>query len=311
MEKIYFTISQIDANQRIDKYLKKQLANAPQSFIYRLFRLKDVRVNNIRVAQDYIIKDGDEILLFLSAEQKRDFIVEYEFSPVELHSPVIFENEDILVVNKERGLLVHSDINEQHQTLANQVLTYLFNKGEFDPTKRGYIPSPVGRIDKNTSGIVIFAKKQAVNQVLSKSFHDNEVERIYLALVHGNTDKKGTIRYALSKNDDNRGLVEVDEHGKEAVTNFKLLKAFADYSLLEVKLETGRSNQIRVHFAHIKHPLVGDHKYGLNDDVSILCLHSHKTKFFGINAPFEYLNDLQIEAPLLEDMADIINRIEE
>ena len=159
------------------------MPKAPASFIFRLFRLKDVRVDNVRVPQEYIIKNGDEITIFLTTEQKNDFIVAYEFTLVRLSSEVIFENEDILVVNKLRGLLVHSDINEQEFTLANQVLTYLHSKGEFDASKRGYIPSPVGRIDKNTSGIVIFAKKQEINQLLAKAFHDNSVDRTYLALV--------------------------------------------------------------------------------------------------------------------------------
>ncbi|HKM02448.1 MAG TPA: RluA family pseudouridine synthase [Bacilli bacterium] len=311
MEKIIYQITEIDANQRIDKYLKKQLPKAPTSFIFRLFRLKDVRVDNVRVPQEYIIKNGDEITIFLTTEQKNDFIVAYEFTLVRLSSEVIFENEDILVVNKLRGLLVHSDINEQEFTLANQVLTYLHSKGEFDASKRGYIPSPVGRIDKNTSGIVIFAKKQEINQLLAKAFHDNSVDRTYLALVHGQTDNRGKIRLALTKNVYNKGLVEVDERGKEGVTNFKLLRAYENFSLLEVKLETGRSNQIRVHFAHIAHPIVGDHKYGIEDDFRTLCLHHHKVKFANMEGPALYLNDLEFVADLPEDIQNILNSLEE
>lgn len=310
MEKIVFKITQIDANQRIDKYLKKQLPMAPSSFIYRLFRLKDVRINGQRVAQDYIINTDEELSIFLSKQQKDDFIVAYEFVPVKLKSDVIYENDDLLVVNKQRGLLVHSDINEQDDTLANQVLTYLSGKDEFNPANRGYIPSPIGRIDKNTSGIVIFAKKQEVNQILSKALHDNTVERTYLALVHGRTDNKGRINYALSKEVNSRGLVFVSERGKEAITNFKLVKSFPEHSLLEVKLETGRSNQIRVHLAHINHPIVGDHKYGERDYVDTLCLHHYKLRFYNMEGLFDYLNNIEFTAPLPQDFNDILDGIE-
>lgn len=311
MEKLIFKITEIEANQRIDKYLKKQLANAPSSFIYRLFRLKDVKVDNKKVDQNYIIQHGEEISIFLSKQQKEDFIVAYEFKPVPLRADIIFENNDLLAVNKPTGLLVHSDINEQEDTLTNQVLTYLNNKSEFNPANRGYVPSPIGRIDKNTSGLVIFAKKQEVNQLLSKALHDNTVERLYLTLVHGQTDHKGKINYALSKEVNNRGLVFVDERGKPSVTHYKLLKDYGDYSLLEVKLETGRSNQIRVHLAHIAHPIVGDEKYGKRGQFSTLCLHHYKMKFYNMEGTLSYLNDKELSAPLPKDFDQILQEIEE
>lgn len=311
MEKIVFSITNLDANQRIDKYLMKQLANAPQSFIFRLFRLKDVRVNEVKVAQNYIVNMGDEVTIFLTPAQRNDFIVPYQFNQSTLSSPIIYENDDVLVVNKIRGLLVHCDINEQTNTLTNQVLTYLASTNQFDVSKRGYIPSPVGRIDKNTSGIVVFAKTQAVNQALSQALHDNQVTRKYLALVHGKVDHKGKINFALTKSEDNRGLVSVDEDGKEAITLYKKLKEYRDFSFVEIQLETGRSNQIRVHFAHIGHPIVGDHKYGIADNYSTLCLHHCKLRFTHLDDRLKYINEVEFVAPVPSDMNKILMEIED
>lgn len=310
MEKLTFKISSLDHNQRIDKYLKKQLPNAPLNFIYRLFRLKDVRVNGARINEAYILKDQDEVTLFLTAAQKNDFITPYEFNSSTLTSPIVYEDEHIIVINKLRGLLIHSDINEQVETLTNQVLTYLSRKNEFNVKERGYIPSPIGRIDKNTSGIVVFAKTLLVNQQLSQALANSKVERVYLAVIHGKVDTKGTLNYALTKESNGRGLVNVDYEGKESITKYIKLKEFDDYSYVEIKLETGRSNQIRVHFAHIGHPLVGDHKYGSQDGFSTLCLHHHKLRFLNLEGGLQYISKLQFIAPLPSDIAEIIKEIE-
>lgn len=310
MEKITFQISDLDANQRIDKYLKKQLSRAPANFIYRLFRLKDIKVNGKKVNPEYIINANDEITIYLTAEQKSDFIQEYHFVNVELTSPVIYEDENILVVNKLTGILVHADINEQDNTLTNQVLSYLATKDQFDPTNRGYIPSPINRIDKNTSGVMVFAKKQEIHQELSKALHDNQVKRRYIALVHGAIHGSGTIEKKLQKEHE-RGLVEINEEGRNAITHYKVLHNFQNHTLVDVLLETGRSNQIRVHFSSINHPLVGDQKYGKIDGFKYLCLHHYSLTFYNMKGTAAYLNQRELEAPLSEEFKSTLTRIEE
>ncbi len=310
MEKITFTVTNLDANQRIDKYLKKQLPLAPASFIYRLFRLKDIKLNEQRVKLDHVIEKGDEITLYLSIQQKQQFMKDYTFHKVPLTANVVFENENILVVNKPRNLLVHSDVNENEKTLSNQVLTYLYQKQEFDPSQRGYIPSPVGRIDKQTSGLVVFAKRQVANQVLASVFHDNHLERVYLALVHGQTPAKSTIKLALTKNEKNRGLVVVDDEGKSAITHYQTLSYYHGVSLVKIFLKTGRSNQIRVHFNAIGHPILGDHKYGINDDIEYLCLHHYQLKFYNITGSLSDLSHRLFEAEIPDDINKIIEEKE-
>lgn len=310
MEKLSFKVTSLDANQRIDKYIKKQLNLAPASFIYKLFRLKDIKVNNQRVQSNYIIGHGDEISVFLTLEQKKDFYHDYTFSHIALNSDILFEDENIVVIDKTRGLLVHGDINEKDNTLANQVLTYLYDRGEFDPKERGYIPSPINRIDKNTSGLVVFAKKQQVHQELNLALHNNDVSRRYIALVHGHTPKSGTISVALEK-DAKRGLVSANPKGKVSLTKYTLIKQYQNYALVDIELETGRSNQIRVHFANLKHPIVGDHKYGVTDQFSQLLLHHNLLKFYNIKGVCHYLENVELTSPLPKDFRKILNDIEE
>lgn len=309
MEKLIFTVTEIDANNRIDKYLKKQLSNAPLSFIYRLFRLKDVRVNHKKVDVDYILNIDDEITIFLTTDQKNEFITEYKFVKVPLTSSIIYEDENILVINKKRAILVHPDIHEQNNTLNNQVLTYLYEKQEFDPKSRAYVPSPINRIDKNTSGVVIFAKKQEIHQKLSKALHDNTVIREYIALAHGDLKEDGEIVSNLVK-DEKRGLVHVEESGKKSITQYEVIQRFGKYTLLKVILKTGRSNQIRVHLSSISHPLVGDHKYGREDQFKTLCLHHSRITFNRLSGIAEYLNHKDLKAPLPKDFEYIIHNIE-
>ena len=160
MEKSSFFVTELDASQRIDKYLKKMMPSAPLNFIYKLLRTKDVRVNNKKVPANYILNVDDEIIIFLTSEQKAEFITPYAFFIAEPTFGLIYEDDNILVVNKPAGLLVHPTSAEKVITLTNMVLTYFYKQGRFDPAQRGYIPSPVSRIDEETSGVVIFAKKQ-------------------------------------------------------------------------------------------------------------------------------------------------------
>lgn len=310
MEKLQFKITKLDANQRIDKYIKKVLSDAPVSLIYKLIRLNDIKVNNKKTISDYIIQESDVISIFLTTTQVQEFITDYEFSYIKYDFEIVFEDNNILVINKKRGLLVHGDINEGRYTLANQVLSYLKDKKEFNPANRGYVPSPINRLDKETTGIVLFGKNQITNQIVSQILSENNLARNYLALVHGKIVDDGMISAKLSKNKFKRGLVSASEDGKEALTKYKLLKQIGGKSLVRVNLLTGRSNQIRVHFKSVGHPLVGDKKYNKNERENILCLHCQSIEFYNIDGELSYLSNKVFEAPLAKDMEDYINRLQ-
>lgn len=312
-----YKITEIDANQRIDKYIKKVLPLAPAGFIYKLFRKKDIKINNFSAFPGSILKEGDEVMIFITDEQLNSFSREYYFAKMPLTADIIYEDDAILVLDKPRGILVHSTIFAKKDTLTNQVLTYLEEKGQFDPKNRGYIPSPVNRIDQQTSGIIIFAKTLTAAQALGKTFQDcNNITRKYLAICSGKVQKSGVINLPLRKEELEYGSeVTVDEEGKEAITKYKAIKYFNNLSLVAIEILTGRTNQIRVHMARINHPILGDTKYGdslLNDflDVRQLCLHCHEIQIKNIDERFEYLKKVKLVAPMPEDFNKILARLD-
>lgn len=288
MVKMTFIVSDKDALQRVDKYLKKIMPKAPSNLIYKLLRTKDVRVNNKKVSGDYIIKEDDVVIIYVTEAQAEEFFVPYTFNEVEPDFKLIYEDENILVVHKKSGLLVHPSPLEKHYTLTNMVLTYLKRKGEFKDNERGYIFSPIARIDQDTNGIIIFAKKQNVHQILATAFLDEKsTKRVYKAVVYGKINKgEGTINLSLLKT---QGRVVVHNEGSEATTFYRVIKETSTKSLLEVHLLTGRQHQIRVHMQSIGHPIVGDKKYGKDENVP-LALNAYSLTFYGLVAPLEYLN---------------------
>lgn len=306
MEKLTFVITNIDAGQRLDKYLKKIMPTAPQSFIYKLIRIKDVKVNSKKSDANYILEEDDTVVIFLTKEQVTDFIVSYTFTKIHRPLNIIFEDENILVINKEAGLLVHGTETESELTLTNIVLTYLSDKGEFDPKKRGYIPSPVSRLDRETSGIVIFSKRQSAHQALANAFtKENDVLRLYRLVVCGTLKvDEGVIDLPLKR--ENSLTIPADD-GQNALTHYRVIKRGLTKTYVEARLLTGRQHQIRAHFSAINHPLVGDLKYG-SPTLGPLALNAYKVVFIALPSPLDYLNGHEFiadnTAPLLKELGD-------
>lgn len=297
-----FKITTNEANQRIDKFLKRVLKEAPLSFIYKMFRKKDIKVNGKKANIDYILKENDEVSVYLKEDLLSKFHQEALLRPVKPNFTIIYEDENILVIDKPRGLLIHGDNDEEKRvTLQNMVLNYLSKKQEWDPNNiTGFIPSPAHRLDRNTSGIVIFGKNLPSLQLLQDLFRERtKIKKKYLLLVRGITPKKGEINLPLIK-DSKLKLVKVgkiEKGAKPAKTVYTRIKTFScGYSLVEAELLTGRTHQLRVHFANISHPIVGDSKYGdfeVNDFFEQM--YGFKNQFLHASY-FEFLDD--IPAPL-------------
>ena len=256
-----FVINKFDSNQSLFKYIKKVLKNAPLSFVYRIFRKKDVKVNGKRESDKYVLQENDEILLYITDDQYAEFTAKKELAAKdEISSYIIYEDENIIVINKPRGMLVQGD-GSRDVSLDVMVNEYLMFKGK----EGNFLSAPCHRIDRNTSGLVVFAKSIEVTQFMTKLFKEHtDLNKSYLTLVKGAPDPKGEVDVPLIKNEKlNKVFVgKVEEGAKPSKTLYERVFTNETVSLLKVKLLTGRSHQIRVHMAYIGHPVVGDSKYG-------------------------------------------------
>lgn len=261
-------ITKESSNQRVDKFIRKYLNDAPLSFIYKTFRKKDVKINGKWVKENYILKENDLLRIYISDEQLNEFNKPIDISKINYQNEIdiVYEDNNILIVNKPKGILIHGDKGEKRKTLANSVLSYLYKKGEFKNDGTSFIPSPTHRLDRNTSGLVVFAKNVLASQEMMNLFKTHEaIKKTYLLLAFNSTkNKEGEISFPLIK-DSKNGFVRVgklDEGAKEARTLYKVIDENDYYSLIEATLITGRTHQLRVHFKAINLPIVGDEKYG-------------------------------------------------
>ena len=316
-----FKIKKFDSNQRVDKYVKKLLPNASLSLIYKTFRKKDIKVNGKWVKQDYILKENDELKIFLSDEVFESSKEEKSIYDLPSNLDIIYEDENILVVNKEKGLLIHGDKNENVYTLSNKVISYLYKKEEYNPRIDTFIPSPVHRLDRNTSGVCVFAKNMLTSQLLMDEFKDKKnLEKHYLALVFGNSPKNGEINAPLKK-DSNNNLVKVDfnsKDAKDALTLYSKIDGNDEYSLLDVNLITGRTHQIRVHLSYKNLPIVGDEKYGDFNKNKIFeskykykkqFLHAYSLEFKEMKGHLKYLSNKKFIGKLNEEESKILEKL--
>lgn len=309
MKKIQITEN--DANQRIDKYLKKLLVNAPTNFIYKMFRKKDIKVNGKRVDEKYILKNNDIVEMFLYEDKFKEFTKEKEVYEVTKTFKVLYEDKHVLIIYKPVGLLVHEDASESINTLTNQVLSYLRQKNELDISRENtFMPGPVHRLDRNTSGIVIFGKTLAALQILNEMIKQRHcIEKSYLTICKGELKQQRHLIGYMIKLEDQAQVKLVSKNYPGALTMETLVKPLKyndDYSLLEVTLVTGRMHQIRIHLASIDHPIIGDRKYGDFELNKILkkqfslqnqLLHAYKIKFVKSFGVLDYLQDKEIICP--------------
>ena len=269
------TVGQNDAGQRLDKFLTKALPRMPKSLLYKSIRIKKIKVNRKRAAPEQILAEGDELQLFLPDDlfdRTGDAETASELARIKGELPILYEDENLILLDKRPGIAVHEDDKGSSDTLLTALRAYLFRRGEYDPAKeQSFAPSLCNRIDRNTGGIVIAAKNAAALRDMNERIRRRVMTKLYLAAVHGIPEpREATLKGYLKKDEIRKEVKVYDQNppkgAKEIATRYRVLAVSPDeaLSLVEVELLTGRTHQIRAHLAHVGHPLVGEGKYAEN-----------------------------------------------
>lgn len=329
-----------EAEQRLDRFLRKYLKGAPLSYIYKIIR-KDVKVNGVRGKNDTVLALGDRVTLYLKDED----IERYRPQPIQRSNVkktfrIAYEDENILAAEKPFGLLTHGDGKEKKHTLVNQVIDYLIEKGEYVPRiEKSFTPAAVNRLDRNTTGLVLFGKNSAALRQLNEMIKDKEsVGKYYMTIVCGELkdvlhlkgslikdETKNKVSVSLfewKENKYNRTHLSAEEAENGGVEKAKYIETIArpivfqnGYTLTEVRLMTGRSHQIRAHLASAGYPVLGDEKYGISSEnkkiskkygLTTQFLHAYRLQFNHAQDPLSYLEGRKIVAELSGKQKEIV-----
>ena len=299
------TVEQNVDNKRLDKFISEMEEDLSRTTIQRLIEEEKVLVNEQKVKTSYKPISGDKIRIIVEQRPK------LELKAQKIHVQIMYEDKDIVVVNKPKGMVVHPANGNYDGTLVNALLGMYEDKSDwsFSEDEGNFRPGIVHRLDKDTSGLLIVAKNDVALMKMSKEIQERKVTKKYIALVKGNVpDDEATIDLPIARSTKDRKKMAVDEKVKNAVTYFKVLKRYDRYTLLELKIATGRTHQIRVHMSYIGHPVVGDEVYsnGKNEfEVKGQMLHAWKLEFIH-PITGEKIN---LEAPVPDYFKEILEKL--
>ena len=311
-------ITKNEENQRLDKFLLKYMNQAPKSFIYKMLRKKRIKYNGKKAEGAELLVAGDALQLYLAEETLDGFMEEKTIVEAKRHFGITYEDDDILVVMKPAGLLTHSEKIGDKDTLIDQILYYLYEKGDYTPNRESsFTPAVCNRLDRNTSGLIIAGKTLKGVQGVNRIIAEGKLEKYYLTMVKGEMTKSQEAVAYLRKDSANNQVKlskEEREGSKKVVTRFRPLATDKGYTLLEVQLVTGKSHQIRAHLQFLGYPVVGDRKYGMdtvNEKMRLSYglfnqfLHAGRIVWGAIDGEFSYLSGKEMRGELPKRFFDI------
>ncbi len=263
-----------ESGKRLHRFLRNLMPNIPLGQIYKMIDNGKVKVNGKRKNQNYELAAGDELAIYVEEEAYKEASIgqkKTKYVGVNANIDVVYEDAELLVVNKPTGMLTHPDQADQKDTLINRVHAYLYRKGELDSPM--FMPATANRLDRNTSGLVLVGKTAGMLHQLNQWIQKHELSKYYVTIVEGHLTGEGSLAGDLIRDEKSnrthvvRSAADAERHGgaeraKSALTRYRVLQSGASYSLVEIELISGRTHQIRTHFQSIGHPLLGDIKYG-------------------------------------------------
>lgn len=307
-----------EENQRIDRFLKKYLDKASLGFIYKMLRKKNIKLNGRKANPEDNIVEGDVIQLYLSEETIEKFISKKKPAKSTLIPNIIYEDDNIILINKPIGILSHGSGGKFEKNIVDSMITYLIDKGEYLPRiEKTFTPSICNRLDRNTSGIIIGAKNYESLKKINENIRNQNIRRFYKTIVKGHVNQDLNGEKYIIKDERRNKVAVVDREikgAKKIITKGKVLKTTPLYSLLEIELITGRTHQIRVYLSSLGHPLIGDRKYGAPKtnryfkskyNLDNQWLHAYKIDFYGLTDNLQYLNGRSFYAEMTESFQNI------
>ena len=291
-ESLTFLSLASDTGKRLDAFLADKIENRSRSRIQKMIDEGDVLVNGKTAKSSYKINETDEIEVELTE------LAAAVFEPENIPLDIVFEDEFLAVINKKSGMVVHPGAGVSSGTLANAIAHHF--KLQISDSKFENRIGIVHRLDKDTSGLIVVAKNNEVHEKLSEQFRERKVFKSYVALVHGEVgENQGQINEPIAREKHNRTKMSVRAHGRNALSLWKVKKRFEKFTLLAVEIKTGRTHQIRVHFAHINHPIVGDETYNSGRDKTVFDLTIRKA-IQDLNRFFLHAEKLSFTHPITE-----------
>ena len=294
--------SEENAGERIDKFLTEKVPELSRSYIQKLIKEKNVKVNSTVIKSNYKVAKGDQIQITIPDLTEPDIL------PENIPLDILYEDDDILVVNKPKGMVVHPAAGHYIGTLVNAIMYHC--KDRLSGINGVMRPGIVHRIDMDTTGSLLVCKNDIAHQILAEQLKEHSIKRIYHAIVHGNIkEDSGTVNAPIGRHPIDRKKMSINEkNGRNAVTHYRVLERFGDYTYIACELETGRTHQIRVHMASIHHPLLGDCVYGPAKCPWTLQGQTLHAKILGIIHP-RTGKYMEFDAPLPEYFENLLKKL--